>query len=164
MVKSFVLHGGAGNWGKREEKGQKEIENIADKVRQESGSKSAVETVEYAVNLLEENREFNAGKGAKFESDGEIRLDASIMKSNLEAGSVIGLQNFLNPISIARKVMEETHHVSIKGRQAEEFAEKFGFEKANIETEYRKESYREVENRIEGLDLKEKIRELEKEI
>lgn len=158
MVETFLLHGGAGKWDQREERGQQAIEDIADTVERECSSKNALETVEYAVKLLEENREFNAGRGAKFQADGEIRLDASIMKSDLETGSVIGLEGeFLHPISIARKVMEKTHHVALKGEQAEEFAEQLNFQRADLEEEYRKEKLEEVRNKVKDLSLEKKV-------
>lgn len=158
---SFILHGGAGDWDDRKDKGLEEIERIADEVEKEVQSKSAVEIVEEAVRKLEDSEAFNAGKGAKLELDGEIRLDASIMKSDLEAGSVIGIENeFKHPISVAKKIMEETHHVALKGVQASEFASEFGFEKGNLEIEMRREEMEDIREMVEGLDYRDKIEKL----
>ena len=67
---SFILHGGAGYWGDRKDKGIEEIERIADEVEQNIQSKSAIEIVEEAVRKLENSKAFNASRGAKLQLDG----------------------------------------------------------------------------------------------
>ncbi|MFB6100377.1 MAG: isoaspartyl peptidase/L-asparaginase family protein [Candidatus Nanohalobium sp.] len=161
MEPKIVLHGGAGSWGEKEEDAQEALEKVADEVAQTSDFSDALDMVENAVRLLEDEPVFNAGRGGKFQADGEIRLDASLMTSDLEAGAVIGLEGgFLHAVSVARKVMEETHHVALKGCQAADFAEEYGFEKADLRTEVKKEAYSEQMDDLEDLSYREKIREL----
>lgn len=161
MAEKFILHGGAGSWGDRQEEAQEEIEKIARKVKKQKSSATALETVEYAVRLMENNKIFNAGKGAKMQLDGGIRTDASIMTSKYDAGSVIGLEGgFKHPISIAKKIMDETHHVALKGTQAQKFAEKYEFEKTDLKTAVREEKLEETRKKVESLDFKQKVRKL----
>lgn len=156
-----MIHGGAGYWGERKSNGDDQIEKIADKIEENIESRSALEIVEQAVRLLESNKAFNAGRGAKFQIDGEIRLDASIMTSDLEAGSVIGLKGgFEHPISIAQKIMEDTHHIALKGSEASEFASEFDFETSDLETEHRREELTNARKEIEGLDFKDTVARL----
>src|SRR5918999_1519344 len=71
--------------------------------------RSGLDAVEAAVNVLEDNENFNAGKGAVFNTDAEHELDASIMNGkDLKSGAVAGVHNTKNPISLARMVMERS--------------------------------------------------------
>jgi len=95
---------------------------------------TALDAAEIAVKILEDNALFNAGKGAVFDGDGKHQLDASIMRGDtLEAGAVAGVRGVKNPISLARKVMEESAYVMMIGRGAEKFARlhKIPFKKAD---------------------------------
>ena len=86
---------------------------------------SALDAVETAVRVLEDSPLFNAGKGAVFNADGQHEMDASLMSgSDLRAGAVASVQNVKNPISLARRVMENSQHVLISGPGAFEFAHK----------------------------------------
>jgi L-asparaginase / beta-aspartyl-peptidase len=83
----------------------------------------SLDVVEAAVNVLEDDPNFNAGKGAVFNTDGEQELDASIMNGkDLRSGAVAGVHNTKNPISLARMVMERSPHVLMAGRGADIFA------------------------------------------
>ncbi|WP_221761136.1 isoaspartyl peptidase/L-asparaginase [Kibdelosporangium aridum] len=69
----------------------------------------SLDAVETAVRVLEDDPNFNAGKGAVFDTDGEQELDASIMSGKDEkSGAVAGVHNTKNPISLARMVMERS--------------------------------------------------------
>ncbi len=84
---------------------------------------SSLDAVEAAVRVLEDDPNFNAGKGAVFNTDGEHELDASIMNgADLRSGAVAGVHNTKNPISLARMVMEKSRHVMMAGRGADVFA------------------------------------------
>jgi L-asparaginase / beta-aspartyl-peptidase len=84
---------------------------------------SALDAVEAAVRFLEDHPDFNAGRGAVFNADGKIELDASIMDgSNLMAGAIAGVRTIKNPVTAARKVMEASPHVLLIGEGAEKFA------------------------------------------
>ena len=85
--------------------------------------KSSLDAVQAAINILEDNPLFNAGKGAVFTNDGKNELDASIMDGRtLKAGAVAGVTIVKNPIDAARAVMERSEHVMMVGRGAEAFA------------------------------------------
>lgn len=91
--------------------------------------KSGVSVVQQVVMLLEDAPEFNAGKGAVFNSVGEFELDASIMDGRTKAcGAVSGVRRIKNPIGAALLVMQKTRHVLLMGAGAERFAESQGVE------------------------------------
>lgn len=83
----------------------------------------SLDAVEAAVRVLEDDPNFNAGKGAVFNTDAEHELDASIMNgADLRSGAVAGVHNTKNPISLARMVMEKSNHVLMAGEGADQFA------------------------------------------
>lgn len=75
------------------------------------------------------------GIGATPDRDGNVTLDACIMDKDGNCGSVVYLQNIAHPVAVARKVMEETPHIILAGKGAEQFAYKQGFKKTNLLTE-----------------------------
>jgi beta-aspartyl-peptidase (threonine type) len=84
---------------------------------------SSLDAVSAAVRILEDDPQFNAGRGAVLTHDGRVELDASIMDGrNLRAGAVTGVQHVRNPIELARRIMEQSRHVMLSGAGAEEFA------------------------------------------
>ncbi len=90
---------------------------------------SAVDAVEAAIHVLEDDPHFNAGRGAVFTAEGKNEMDSSIMDgSNLRAGAVAGIQHARHPISAARAVMEKSPHVMIAGPGADAFAARVGLE------------------------------------
>lgn len=107
--------------------------------------KSSVDAVERAVEVLENNPLFNAGKGSVFTNDGKHRMDASIMDGkNLNAGCVSSVGNIKNPIILARKIMEYSDFVYLNGAGAEEFARRMNLKFEDDEyffNEYRYEQY-----------------------
>jgi beta-aspartyl-peptidase (threonine type) len=92
---------------------------------------SAVDAVEAAVRVVEENPlDHGVGLGGIPNLLGVVQLDASIMEGrNLRAGAVAAVRGFLHPISLARRVMEESPHVLLVGEGAELFAEAMGFKR-----------------------------------
>lgn len=77
---------------------------------------SALNAVEEAVSILEDNHLFNAGRGSALNCRGEVEIDASIMSgSNLQAGAVSMVRTVKNPIRLARMIMEKTKHVFLSG-------------------------------------------------
>lgn len=88
-----------------------------------SSGGSSLDAVEAVILILEDDPQFNAGKGAVFNAAGSHELDASIMDgSQKSCGAVAGVSHVKNPISLARLVMTETRHVLLAGEGAEEFA------------------------------------------
>ena len=92
-----------------------------------AGGGSSLDAVQAAIVILEDEPEFNAGKGAVFTHDGTNELDASIMDGRtMTAGAVAGLKHVKNPIRLARLVMEKSPHVMMVGEGAETFAREQG--------------------------------------
>jgi beta-aspartyl-peptidase (threonine type) len=84
---------------------------------------TALDAVERAVNSLENNPLFNAGRGSALNNHGEVEMDAAIMDGeHVKAGAVCMVKNVKNPVSLARKVLQETNHVLIAGRGAMDLA------------------------------------------
>jgi L-asparaginase / beta-aspartyl-peptidase len=90
---------------------------------------TALDAVETAVRMLEDDLLFNAGRGAVFAANGCIEMDASIMDGRtLAAGAVAGITRTRHPISLARCVKEHSHHVMLIGSGAEAFSAQHGLE------------------------------------
>ena len=107
----------------------------------ESGG-SALDAVEAGVRVTESDASNRSvGLGGLPDRDGNVTLDACIMNHESECGSVAYLQNIENPISVARKVMEDTPHVMMVGNGAFEFAIEKGFEKKDLLTPEAKETW-----------------------
>ncbi len=132
----FVIHGGAGvitkgsiTPEKEKEYRAKLEEAVTAGYKALQDGKNGLDAVEIAIRILEDSPLFNAGKGAVFTADGKNELDASIMDGKgLRAGAVAGLHRVKNPISLARKVMENSPHVMMVGDGAEKFAKEQGIE------------------------------------
>ena len=127
---AIVLHGGAGNPPKdaTPEKvqawrdGLKEALTASKTILEQGGS--SLDAVETTIRHLEDNPLFNAGKGAVFNAAGGHELDASIMDGKtLDGGGVAIVRTVKNPITLARRVMENTEHVLLSGDGAETFAD-----------------------------------------
>ena len=89
---------------------------------------SALDAVEEAVKVMEDDPTFDAGVGSFLNEDGYVELDALIMDGlTIKAGAVAGVKRIKNPISLARKVLELTNHILIIGDGAEKFAKKINF-------------------------------------
>ncbi|KAJ1962065.1 hypothetical protein GGI12_002871 [Dipsacomyces acuminosporus] len=90
---------------------------------------SALDAVEAAVRSLEDNPLFNAGKGAVFNIKGFNQLEASIMDGKTQAAGAATLLTVVkNPITLARRVMENTRHVFLGAEGAEELAREQGLD------------------------------------
>jgi beta-aspartyl-peptidase (threonine type) len=94
----------------------------------------ALEAVERAVRVLEDDPLFNAGTGACLDEAGLVELDAAIMEgSGLNAGAVCALPPFRHPIAIARAALRDGRHVLYAGEGAAVFAVEQGFERVTSE-------------------------------
>jgi beta-aspartyl-peptidase (threonine type) len=127
---AIAVHGGAGTILKSQMSPEQDARyrtNLAAAIEAgyavlERGGTS-LDAVESVVRKLEDDSLFNAGKGAVFNSDGRVELDAAIMDGRtLKAGAVAGLHQVKNPIRLARAVMEKSEHVFLIGEGAEQFA------------------------------------------
>ena len=84
---------------------------------------SSVEAVAASIVILENSPLFNAGKGAVFTADGKNEMDAAIMfGKNKSAGAIAGVHTIKNPIKAAIAVMQNSPHVMLSGKGAEDFA------------------------------------------
>jgi len=125
----LVIHGGAGveragMTPQLEAQARAALEQALRKgyARLKAGG-AAVDAVDDAITVLEDDPLFNAGRGAVFTHDGKNELDAAIMDgSTLAAGAIAGVHRVRNPVQLARAVMEHSPHVMMIGEGAEQFA------------------------------------------
>jgi beta-aspartyl-peptidase (threonine type) len=90
---------------------------------------TALDAVQKAVTIMEDNPLFNAGRGAVFTYEGRHSMDAALMDGRtLAVGAVSGVRHIKNPIALARLVMERLPHILLAGDGAEEFAKSNGIE------------------------------------
>lgn len=127
----MLVHGGAGNIKKCEFEGMLSGCKVAAKlgynVLFETGN--VMDAVEAAVKSMELDELFNAGYGAVLTSEGKLEMEASIMNGkDLSAGCVTGIVDVTHPISVARKVMEQTPHNFLGYDGAMEFIKQQGIE------------------------------------
>src|ERR1700689_1584375 len=88
---------------------------------------SALDAVEAAVTILEDDPAFDAGRGSFLTSDGRVQLDALLMDGGrMKAGGVACVEHLRNPIQAARLVLEKSQHVYFVGTGAEQFAAAHG--------------------------------------
>jgi beta-aspartyl-peptidase (threonine type) len=149
---AIIVHGGAGDRpdvSGASPSGAERLEGVrracaagAEVLRQGGAALDAVET---AVRILEDDPSFNAGTGATLTAAGDAELDASIMDGEtLRCGAVAVVKDVRNPVSLARAVMERTHHVMLAGPAASAFAREVGIpavENALLVTPHQRERW-----------------------
>jgi beta-aspartyl-peptidase (threonine type) len=154
----IVIHGGAGTILK--ENMTPELENsymikLEEAIRTgydilKNGGPSK-DAVEQAIRVMEDSPLFNAGVGAVLTNDERVSLDASFMDGkNLNAGAIAGSSYIKNPISAAIAVMEESPHVLLSSKGADDFAIEKGIDtvpNSYFITERRLNSLRSLKNR-----------------
>ncbi|MBI2184521.1 MAG: isoaspartyl peptidase/L-asparaginase [Thaumarchaeota archaeon] len=133
--KTIIVHGGAWNIPDQlielSKTGVAEAAQIGMNTLTRGGS--ALDAVEAAIRSMEDKVYFNAGKGASRNSEGGYELDAMIMNgATLQTGCVAAVRNIFHPITLARKIMEQTDHILIVGEGANKLAEKLGITEQNI--------------------------------
>jgi beta-aspartyl-peptidase (threonine type) len=111
---------------------------------------SAVDAVETAVRVMEEDPTFDAGRGSFLNAEGEVEMDATIMDGDdLSFGAVAAVQNILHPVTLARQVMERTQHCMLVGEGALKFARSIGMPTVDQEfllTERELRRWQEIKN------------------
>ncbi len=111
---------------------------------------SALDVVEAAIIMLEDDPKFNAGKGAVFTAQGVNELDAAIMDGReRNAGTVAGVTTVKNPIRLARAVMETSPHVMLQGPGAEAYARAQGLEMVNPDYFYTQRRFEQLQKKLE---------------
>ncbi len=130
---SIAIHGGAGGdidrWTAVQKQNRIEGLKAALQLGKDLLEKStpAVDVVQAVVQILEDDPNFNAGRGSVLNSVGDVSLDASIMDgSDLSCGAVANVMTVRNPIQLARAVRDKTPHVFLCGDPADVFAKEIG--------------------------------------
>jgi len=135
---TIVIHGGAGYISKDIPDSTKKAYlsslkialTIGKNILAEGGK--SIDAVEQVIRYMEDNPNFNSGKGAVFTADGKHELDASIMDGkDLSTGAVAGVTTIKHPITLARKVKEKTKYVLLAGPGADQFGKEIGVEIVN---------------------------------
>ncbi len=153
---AIALHGGAGTIERDRMSAEAEAEYrsfldkaISDGYQQLLAGQEGLDVVVAIIQRMEDSPLFNAGKGAVYTWEGQHELDASIMHGALmDAGAVAGVTTVRSPIALARAVMEQSPHVMLSSRGAEQFAAELGIPEVSADyfsTERRKralESYK----------------------
>ena len=125
------MHGGAGPVAGRDYSVVEDhLRDLTEegKARLEAGD-AALDVVEYAVADMESSGLCVAGRGSAPNTAGYVELDASIMDgATRSAGAVAAIVGVVNPVSVARRIMQETPHVMLTGRGALAFAREQGLE------------------------------------
>jgi beta-aspartyl-peptidase (threonine type) len=130
ITPAIIVHGGAGpikddSLPARLE-GCKAAALAGWKILERGGA--ALDTVEAAAVVLEDNPLFNAGTGSALNSLGKVEMDAAIMEgATLRAGSVAAVSGIKNPIKLARRILEDGRHVMLAGDGALMFARRIAF-------------------------------------
>ncbi len=104
----------------------------------------SLDAVEQGVRITESDPNVTTvGLGSAPDREGHVTLDACIMNEYGDCGSVAAIENIVNPISVARMVMEKTPHVMLVGEGALQFALANGFKKENLLTEKAEQEWKE---------------------
>lgn len=135
---TIIVHGGAAAWQVEPEYLHNAVDactaaaKLGQSVLLEGGS--ALDAVEAAVRILEDCPELDAGRGSHPNTLGEIEMDALIMDGDsLNLGAIASVQYIRNPITLARRVMENSSHNLFVGIGAGKFADSIGFPRCELE-------------------------------
>ena len=129
MKPSLIIHGGA--WSIPDEAVEDCRAGIERALKAGwkilSGGGAAIDAVEAAIVILEDDPTFDAGIGSHLNRDGRVQLDAIVMDgATLKAGAVAAVERVRNPIRLARCVLEKSEHMMLVGAGAEKFAAENG--------------------------------------
>jgi L-asparaginase len=120
---------------------QNALRDIVTKTHEFLQTHSALDTAAYGASLLEDCPLFNAGLGSQIQSDGKVRLSASLMDGVTKKFSgVINIEEVKNPIFVAQRLMDFEDKV-LSGPEAQHFARKFGFGAYDPTTQERREQF-----------------------
>lgn len=135
MPIAILVHGGVGPHRSEAERERGIREAVRAGYALLAEGKPALDAVEAAVTILEDDPHFNAGRGSVLTADGTVETDAAIMDGeSLRAGAVGSVTGIQNPIHLARRVLEEGRHVFLVGPGAERFADEQGFSRIDPQT------------------------------
>jgi len=130
MPSVIIVHGGAGNWNpefnEQATQGVHQATKLGWDVLNDDGT--ALDAVEKAVNYLEDHPLYDAGVGSHLNNRGEVEMDAIVVDANnFNYGAVAGVKTVQHPISLARRVLEDTEHCFFVGQGADDLAHQLGF-------------------------------------
>lgn len=143
----LIIHGGFFSESSQSAETKKAKQDALERIARNSydylKTHTALETVVYAVEQLEDDELFNAGIGSQIQSDGRIRMSASLMDSiSNRFSGVINIEDVKNPIRVAERLFTYDDRV-LGGEGATAFARKHGFEKFSTEIPQRRKEYEE---------------------
>jgi len=141
----LIIHGGffseSGTNQEVKKAKQEALQHIVEQGYNYLKTHTATETAVYTVSLLEDCDLFNAGTGSQIQSDGCIRLSASLMDGKtLKFSGVINIEEVKNPIQIAQKLLTTEDRV-LSGKGAQQYARDNGFGYYNPEIPQRRQEY-----------------------
>lgn len=144
-MSKIIIHGGFFSESSTNAETKLAKQNALERIAKESfaylQNHSAVETVVFAVSLLEDDALFNAGIGSQIQSDGKIRMSASLMDGVTQKMSgVINIEDVKNPIQVAEVLMKVDDRV-LGGSGATNFARQHGFDVFSTEIPQRRTEY-----------------------
>ncbi len=136
-IPTLMIHGGAGRLVHPSQdltRLRKKIRKILKLAHAELLRSNAMEAVVYAVQLMEDDPDFNAGTGSQLQGDGKARLTASVMDGKRERfAAVINLEGIKNPVLVAQALLHEKNRV-LSGEGALRFARENGFKQKDTRT------------------------------
>ena len=158
---SFAIHGGAGVIERASLTPEQDVAYRAALTRALAagsavlaGGGTAMDAVQAAIQLMEDDPLFNAGRGAVFTAAGRNELDAAVMNgADLTAGAVAGLTTTRHPIAAARAVMEQSPHVMLIGQGADTFAASVGLEQVEPSFFFTERRWRGLETALRAQNL-----------
>jgi len=141
----LIIHGGFFSESSQSEEVKNAKQNALERISRSSydylQNHTAEQTVVFAIEQLENDPLFNAGIGSQIQSDGKIRMSASLMNGkNKKFSGVINIQNIQNPIQLAAVLMKEDDRV-LGGEGANHYAEKIKIPVFSTETAERRKDY-----------------------
>ncbi len=145
----IVTHVGAGSTQKVADAAEK-AGKVGLEILKKGGN--ALDAVEEAIVLLEDDERTNAGLGSRLRLTGKIQMDASLMDSDRNCGCVAAIEDVRNPIRVARQVMD-TPHIVLAGDGAIKFAKSRGFEHFDPKNERTVEILEEVKKKVKKKDV-----------
>ena len=158
---SFAIHGGAGVIERASLTPEQDVAYRAALTRALAAGSAvlasggtAMDAVQAAIELMEDDPLFNAGRGAVFTAAGRNELDAAVMNgADLTAGAVAGLTTTRHPIAAARAVMEQSPHVMLIGQGADSFAASVGLEQVAPSYFFTERRWRGLETALRAQNL-----------
>ncbi|MBX9616283.1 MAG: isoaspartyl peptidase/L-asparaginase, partial [Caulobacteraceae bacterium] len=158
---SFAIHGGAGVIERASLSPEQDLAYRASLTRALEAGKavlerggSALDAVQAAIQLMEDDPLFNAGRGAVFTAAGRNELDAAVMNGrDRTAGAVAGLTTTRHPIAAARAVMEQSPHVMLIGEGGDTFAASVGLEQVDPSFFFSERRWQGLERALEAQGL-----------